>query len=257
MERKPIEIKGCTIGEGMPKILTSVMTATLEETVAFMQRVADSKVDIPEWRIDFYDAVSDPAQCAADSAAVRAALPDKPILVTLRTTDQGGNITLPAEEYIAVVRAMIEAGNIDIIDIETWIGDAAVAELCQLAKAHGIVSLVSYHNFEGVPSKEWIVNLMTHMLDLGADIPKVAVMAHDVADALVLLSATEEFKRLHSGGCPVLTMAMGATASITRVAGEIFGSDMTFCSLEKASAPGQVGVDDAYDLMSRIHEVLC
>ena len=50
-------------------------------------------------------------------------------------------------------------------------------------------------------------------------------------------------------------MAMGREGSITRLAGELFGSAITFCSLEKASAPGQVQVKQAIRIMGDLHEV--
>ena len=100
-----------------------------------------------------------------------------------------------------------------------------------------------------------MVGLMTHMLDLGADIPKCAVMALGSRDVLELLGATEEVKRLHTAG-PVLTMAMGREGSISRLAGEFFGSDLTFCSLSESSAPGQVDVRTARKIMDGFHAIL-
>ena len=93
------------------------------------------------------------------------------------------------------------------------------------------------------------------MADLGADIPKIATMANGAQDALKLLAATEEMSRIHSDK-PLLTMAMGREGSITRLAGELFGSAITFCSLEAASAPGQVQVKQAIRIMDDLHEVL-
>ena len=186
---------------------------------------------------------------------ISAALPEHPLLFTFRSVSQGGNDTLTVPQYVALNKAIIEAEILDLVDIETWIGDEAVLELVKCAHEHGVYALVSYHNFAGTPSKEWMVNLMTHMLDMGADIPKCAVMAKDAADALKLLAATEEVRRLHTTG-PTLTMAMGREGSITRLAGEYFGSDITFCSLAKSSAPGQVDVRLARTIMDELHSIL-
>lgn len=76
---------------------------------------------------------------------------------------------------------------------------------------HGVLALVSYHNFKGALSKEWMIDIVTYMLDMGADTPKCVVMAHDVTDTFKLMEATEEVCRLHADG-PTLTMAMGKTA---------------------------------------------
>lgn len=187
--------------------------------------------------------------------AHRGSAPHNPLLFTFRSTSQGGQLTIPVDEYVALNKALIETELIDLVDIETWIGDAAVLELVACAQQHGVATVISYHNFQGTPSREWMVALLTHMQDLGADIPKIAVMAHDAHDALELMAATEEMARLHARG-PLLTMAMGREGSITRLAGELVGSALTFCALEKASAPGQVDVAQARALMNGFHEVL-
>ncbi len=41
---------------------------------------------------------------------------------------------------------------------------------------------------------------------------------------------------------PLITMAMGGLGAVTRMSGEIFGSNLTFGTLGEASAPGQLEV---------------
>ena len=250
-----IEIKGMKLGEGAPKTIISIMGANLDECLANIEAGKEAGVECYEWRGDFNDDRYDNDKMVEMGKAISAALPDNPLLFTFRSVSQGGQDTMTVPQYVSLNKALIEAEILDIVDIETWIGDAAVSELVACAKAHGVKALISYHNFAGTPSVEWMVNLMTHMIDLGADIPKVAVMAKDAADALKLLAATEEVRRLHFDG-PMLTMAMGREGSITRLAGEYFGSDITFCSLAKSSAPGQVDVRLARTIMDELHSIL-
>lgn len=250
-----IVIKGTALGEGSPKTIISVMGANLEECLQIIAEGKEAGVECFEWRGDFNDSRYDSEEMVRQGIEIKKALSDHPFLFTFRSVSQGGNDTMTVPQYVALNRALIEAEIPDLVDIETWIGDAAVQELIDLAHEHGIKALVSYHNFAGTPSKEWMVNLMTHMLDMGADIPKCAVMALDAKDALELLAATEEVRRLHTTG-PTLTMAMGREGSITRLAGEYFGSDITFCSLAKSSAPGQVDVRLARKIMDELHSIL-
>lgn len=252
---QPLDIKGMAIGEGLPKTIISFMDADIEGALATIEKGKQAGVDCYEWRIDFSNDVYDPAKVAEGSKQLAAALPENPLLFTFRSESQGGQMTLPVEQYVALNKAVIEAEAVDLVDIESWIGDAAVLELVDCAKAHGVKTIISYHNFAGTPSQEWMVNLLTHMADLGADIPKIAVMALNPADTLKLLAATEEVSRLHFNG-PLLTMAMGRDGSISRLAGELFGSAITFCALEDASAPGQVDVKQAKRMMQDLHDVL-
>ena len=250
-----IEIKGVALGDGSPKTIISVMGADADECLAVIEEGKEAGVELFEWRGDFNDDRRDIDKMVEIGKKLSAVVPDHPLLFTLRTKSQGGNDTYSAEEYFALNEALIKADILDIVDIETWIGDEKVIKLVDLAHEHNVIALVSYHNFAGTPSVEWMVNLMTHMLDMGADIPKCAVMAHNTTDALKLMMATDEVRRLHTDG-PCLTMAMGREGSISRIAGEYFGNDITFCSLAKASAPGQVDVRLARKIMDDIHTIL-
>lgn len=249
-----LDIKGVKLGEGRPKTIISLMGAQVDENIELIAKGIESGVECFEWRCDFAADVHDPQKMAEHSKEIGKALPNNPYLFTFRSTSQGGQLTIPVEEYVALNKAIIEAEAVDLVDIETWIGDAAVLELVECAKKHNVKTVISYHNFAGTPSVEWMVNLLTHMADLGADIPKIATMANSAQDALKLLAATEEMSHIHSDK-PLLTMAMGREGSITRLAGELFGSAITFCSLEKASAPGQVQVKQAIRIMDDLHEV--
>ncbi|MGN0302045.1 MAG: type I 3-dehydroquinate dehydratase [Anaerotardibacter sp.] len=252
---KPIEIKGMQLGAGRPKVIISLMHDYAEGSLSTIEKGLAQGVDCFEWRGDFCADVHNPEKMVEEGKKIAAALPNNPLLFTFRSESQGGNLTLPVSEYVSLNKALIQADILDLVDIETWIGDSAVLELVACAKEHGVKTVISYHNFQGTPSKEWMVNLMTHMQDLGADIPKIAVMAKESRDALELLAATEEMTRIHAEG-PLLTMAMGGVGSITRLTGELFGSALTFCALEASSAPGQVSVSQAVQIMDSLHEIV-
>lgn len=250
-----LTVKGTEIGTGAPKTIVSLMGKDAAAVLPQIEAGKAAGVDCFEWRADFCRALHDSAAMAAESRVLADQLPENPLLFTFRSTSQGGRCTLPVADYVALNRAVIEAGAVDMVDVETWIGDEAVRELVACAHAHHVVAVVSYHNFKGTPSIDWMVGLLTHMRDLGADIPKIAVMATCPRDALALLVATDEAARIHDVG-PLLTMAMGRDGSITRLAGEQFGSALTFCALEDASAPGQVAVGQAKRIMADLHDVL-
>ena len=93
------------------------------------------------------------------------------------------------------------------------------------------------------------------MQKLGADIPKIAVMPQSKEDVLTLLAATEEMNRKHADR-PIITMSMAGTGVISRLCGEVFGSALTFGAARKASAPGQMGVEDLAQVLSLLHKSL-
>lgn len=250
-----LEIKGMKIGEGLPKTIISLMDPTVEETIETIKAGIEVGVDAFEWRGDFAADLHDPAQMATNSKLIAAATPNNPLLFTMRTIEAGGQATLPVDEYVALNKAIIEAGAIDMVDIDIELGEESTMELVAFAKEHQVATVISYHNFRGTPSVEWMVDLMCRMHNLGADIPKIATMALCPEDTLRLLQATYEVSKLHHDG-PLLTMAMGRDGSLSRLTGEMCGSSLTFCALKAASAPGQVDVRQAKRIMQELHEVI-
>lgn len=251
---EPVVVKGMRIGEGMPKTIVSLMDAGTDGLLASAGRGKDAGADCFEWRTDFFDGVRDAPALAETAAALAAALPENPLLFTFRTKGQGGNGEIDAAAYRDLNAAIVESGAVDMVDLEIGFGDAAVRELAGLARSCGVVPVVSFHDFEGTPPRGEILKLLERMEVLGAGIAKVAVMAHDAHDALELLAATSEFAG--ASRVPALTMAMGAQGSITRLVGEQFGSALTFCSLDRASAPGQVPLGSARHIMAELHALL-
>ena len=52
---------------------------------------------------------------------------------------------------------------------------------------------------------------------------------------------------------PLVTMSMGQMGVISRICGELTGSAITFASAGKASAPGQIAVEDMNVLLEALH----
>ena len=71
------------------------------------------------------------------------------------------------------------------------------------------------------------------MQELGADIPKIAVMPQCKKDVLTLLEATREMAEEHADR-PIITMSMAGTGLISRLCGEVFGSATYFRGSRKS-----------------------
>ena len=240
-----LQIKGVHIGEGRPKTIVPIMEATPMELLASAHRAVAAGTDCIEWRAGLL-ATAPPTQAPAP-----AALPATPLIATLRTKGQGGRLEADAEEYARLVRTVAEQGCVDLVDIERGAGDAAVRALVEAVHEHDGHAIVSHHDFDGTPATEQMRRVLLEMAALGADIPKLAVMAQRPADAARLMEATacaaEELDT------PLLTMSMGQAGVITRLAGASFGSALTFCALESASAPGQVELSQARAVLDALH----
>ena len=54
-----IEVRGVRIGEGMPKIIVPIVGRTREEILDAANTLKNRRMDLVEWRADWYDDVFD------------------------------------------------------------------------------------------------------------------------------------------------------------------------------------------------------
>ena len=117
--------------------------------------------------------------------------------------------------------AAAKTGYVDLVDVEAFTGDEIVKEIVAAAHECGVKVVASNHDFNKTPEKDEIVRRLCKMQELGADIPKIAVMPTCRRDVLTLLCATEEMYTEHADR-PIITMSMAGTGLISRLCGEVF-----------------------------------
>ncbi|MGN1013816.1 MAG: type I 3-dehydroquinate dehydratase [Butyricicoccus sp.] len=247
----PVTIRKTVIGAGMPKICLPIVGSSIPEIVRQAERFSSYHCDLAEWRIDWFDGVDNPAQIEQAAHALRDVLGDIPLLMTFRTLEEGGQRSISADSYIALYALAAEQHLADAIDVELFRGDEQVSAIIEQAHAHQIAVIVSNHNFTLTPPQEEIVARLERAQALGGDILKIAVMPQNAQDVLTLLSATEQAHRRCSQ--PLITMSMGQLGAVSRIAGETFGSAVTFGAAGAASAPGQLAADDLYTILCTLH----
>lgn len=247
---RTVQLKNITLGEGAAKVIVPITPATPEELVAQVTALAGQDFDILEWRVDFLDKAPEIDACVA-AAALLAEHTDHPVLATFRTADEGGEKAIALPDYVALLGALARSGKVAAIDVERFRGEAEVAEIIEVAHAAGVAVVASFHNFGTTPSVDEIVERLSAMDAIGADVPKLACMPKDTGDLLTLLRGTWEASKIIDR--PLITMSMSATGVLSRAAGEIFGSTATFGMVGRASAPGQVPVDELRPVVEAIH----
>lgn len=250
---KVISVKNIRIGEGMPKIIVPIADRTrgmiIEKALSFKGML----IDVVEWRVDFYDDVFDTEKVLETVKLLRAVIPDMPLLFTFRTKTEGGEKAISMEAYTSLNKAVAQSGAVDMIDVEIFSGDDVVRE--NIANIHeaGVYAVASNHDFLKTPVKDELVSRLRKMQDMGADILKIAMMPTSEADVLTLLSATNEMYAKYAEK-PIITISMSSKGVISRIAGEAFGSSMTFGSAGQVSAPGQIPVEELSAILNILHE---
>ena len=205
--------------------------------------------------MDWYEDVEDIAKVTELVKELRDVMGDTPLLCTFRTDKEGGVHPMSTEKYAELNKAVAATGNADIIDVEIFTGDDIVREMIDAIHASGAKVIASNHDFDKTPAKSDLIYRLRKMQDMGADIPKMAVMPQTKKDVLTLLSATEEMASDYADR-PIITMSMAGTGVISRLCGEVFGSSMTFGAAKKASAPGQMGVNDLSTVLDLLHKAM-
>ena len=234
-----IKVRDLTIGSGMPKVCIPIVGKTEAEIVAAARQMPSSAADLVEWRADWYEAVSDAALVCALLRELRAAIGSLPLLMTFRTKREGGEREIGPDDYVQLYEKAMDTGCVDMIDAELFMGDAVLGKLIRKAHEKGVRVVASNHDFNKTPEKAEMICRLRMMDAAGADILKIAVMPRDAPDVLALLEVTHMMNEGLTDK-PLITMSMGQLGMISRIAGETFGSAVTFGSMGKASAPGQI-----------------
>ena len=251
---KTLLINQIEIGKGKPKIIVPAVGQTLAELTSeafFFQKKLDL-FDVLEWRVDHFAEINSIDAIKNVLQTFHSILPNKPILFTCRTANEGGAITITPSDYVKLNHAIICSGLIHLVDVEIFIGDKEAQAIIQYAHQHHVYVIASNHDFTKTPSQQSIIQRLNKMQAFDADILKIAVMPNSPQDVLTLLSATNEMKQNHTNK-PLITMSMGKLGAISRISGEIFGSDMTFASGAQASAPGQIDMQTLNTMLNALN----
>lgn len=250
-----LKVRDLEIGAGAPKIIVPIVGVTKEEIIEEAKTFDSIPVDVVEWRVDWFEHVFEFEKVKEVLKELREVLGNTPLLVTFRTSKEGGEKAIEAEAYAELNISAAKTGYVDFVDVEIFTGDDIVKKIIDGVHAEGVKVIASNHDFHKTPAKSDIIYRLRKMQDMGADIPKIAVMPQNKRDVLTLLSATEEMVTDYADR-PIITMSMAGTGVISRLCGEVFGSSMTFGAAKKASAPGQMGVKDLETVLHLLHSAM-
>ena len=208
-----VSLRGLTLTAARPRIIVPLFARDPAALCPLAKAAGtDPAAELVELRLDPL-----PADEFLNALALVRGIVDKPLVVTIRTRAEGGELALTPDAYAAHCRALLAHGGVDVLDIEWRACGAFRAELRDAAHAAGAAAL------------------------FGA---KLAVMPRCAADAARLLEATAHAADARPD-TPLITMSMGPLGAVTRFCGGAFGSCATFgvTSGTSASAPGQPPAD--------------
>jgi len=172
---------------------------------------------------------------------------NKPKIITCMPKWDGGLFCGTERERAEILLESLKfCGSTDYVSVELKTGKNFLNEVASAAKARKIKVIISHHDFEKTPGREEILKIIGSEKQAGADIAKVAFTPENYGDVLTVLSVLNNNLKI-----PVIAISMGELGKISRVAGLLMGSYLTFASLGKGkeSAGGQMSVDEVREAL--------
>ena len=247
-----VKVRNAVVGGPDPLVCIPLVAADKKELLDQAAILEPLSPDLVEWRVDGYKGIENTADCLAALTALRMAIGDIPLIFTCRIEAEGGMQPLSQEARLGIIEAAIQSGEIDIVDIELRNEAPFIEAVRNAAREHGVKLILSYHDFKATPAEDVIVGKLEQAQSEGADIAKVAAMPTSYADVLTLLQATLK-ARTEVLTIPLVTMSMASEGVITRMAGGLFGADITFAIGQASSAPGQIPIGDLRQAMALLY----
>ena len=238
-----VTVRNSVIGGPLPLVCLPLVGDTRAKVLQEAEALVTLEPDLLEWRIDGYEQVEDIADSLSLLKEMRTIIGDTALIFTCRIDLEGGMSKLDRETRLNLNSEAIKSGDIDIIDIELCNNRQFIDTIKAHTQEHGVKLILSYHNFAETPSEHFIYAKLVEAQSTGADIAKFAAMPQGHGDVLSLFNATLK-ARNQAVQVPIVAMSMGPMGAVSRIAGGLFGSDITFGIGMQASAPGQIPIKE-------------
>ncbi len=226
-----------------PFQITSPLIAGVlnDDDVGKLSAESLAPIDIIELRIDLCVGTVDAKSVATLARETRERF-GKPILATVRHPSEGGQNNF--DNRVALYEAM--ASHVEAVDIEICAAGELkqVRDICSRTKT---IVIASYHNFLMTPDDNALEVIHTTGRSLGADIVKLALMPQSREDIFRIVA----FTMLHRAE-KIITIGMGKLGASTRLFTPLIGSLITYGTIARTTAPGQLSAGELADLFRRL-----
>lgn len=221
------------------------------EIFCSLMQIEKQCCDLIEWRADYFESFSNLGAVKELLHKMKGQIGDIPLLVTLRSREEGGESDLDEKAYREWILAVAKMNLADAIDIEAislWKGDVKVI------KNLGAKVVASYHDFLKTPSDEEIEEKLACLKRSGADVIKMAVMSRGSNDTRRLI---DWIVKLREKQIPCVLISMGEDGILSRGIGAYAGCEWSYGVGEKeiTVAPGQMSVCLSKEIMEELREM--
>lgn len=249
---KRVVLKEKILG-GEKMLICLPLTADTPEALLIQAReLASRKPDLLEWRADYFLPSVNAAEHDRALNELGSTIGTIPLLYTYRIDREGACHSASQKKRETHICSALASGRIDLVDVELCNDEDFLAAVSGCARHHQVPVMLSYHNFESTPPVKWLEAKLFEARDRGANVAKIAVMPKTPQDLLNLFQATYQ-ARQKKIGIPLVTISMGPLGLPSRIAGGLFGSDMTFAAGQDITAPGQLPIHALRSAMQTVY----
>ena len=235
-----LKVRARKEGAGAASGLVAVpITAGSPEEALKDIAIANEKADVIELRLDFLEHASETVLEELLAAC------KKPVIVSFRRLNFGASVE-DTERVFILHKAVCM--NVALVDLDLNTDRGFLRGIAAGKKNTGII--VSFHDFDGTPPKEKLLNVLEKEINLGADVLKIVTTANSGGDNETVLGLIGEAKKRKKR---IIAFCMGEKGIGSRVECLKRGAFLTFASLSagKGSAPGQIPVDELRKMLGR------
>lgn len=204
------------------------------------KKLNQTKSDGIEWRCDYFEQSSDISVVLDTLKKLRKVCLNQFIIFTFRTIEEGGQKEISQKVYESLLLAVDQLQMADMIDVEYRRSSPSLLKQLQTP------TILSYHNFKETSCE--LTQLFKDMDQCKTDFIKIAVMPQKDEDVERLMNATK-WANEHCDSL-IISMAMGEIGKKSRLSSD---SCLTFASLDQASAPGQLSLDEMIEYFENIY----
>lgn len=199
------------------------------------QKLCPGAVDFLELRIDAFAALPHADEELTRLENVAGSLP-APLIVTVRHLKEGGSGQLPVAQRRNLFKRFLTFAT--LIDVELR-SAAQLSDVLHEARARGIGTMLSHHDFQATPSLKRLQELARRAKEAECTIFKVATMAHTAEALTTLMQFLTSQSGAHRCGPAYAVMGMGDFGKISRLVLAQAGSVLNYGYLDKPQVPGQ------------------
>ena len=221
-----------------PRIAAVILDGEDKKAIAAAKR---DGADLLELRIDCFK--------RQDTDYIRKIIKDVraeklPVIATIRSEAESGRRNLKDAERLRIFKAIMPL--VDAVDIELS-SKKILKDVIKEAHRFKKRAIVSYHDFRNTPAEGQLNAIIKNSRNAGGDIVKIATFAKDKRDIIRLATLTA------SDG-NIIIIAMGRLGIVSRLFFPMLGSLLTYCSVTKSSAPGQIRLKTTAKLLKEFRE---